>query len=408
MSAPTVPATPAIWSPQVFAPYPFAAQLLFGRVAARSPMFGASASAGGDHVLIGSSAGTDADDVALRSRGELLERLGNVLAGRAAESRAALVADHTELLRRGAPALDPSPWTGPDGRRARQLWVSGRSLLHDTEVLVPAGLVFLQHRTPTGCAAALRTGSTGLAAHPERSAAIGHAAWETLERDLLRRSWQSPAKLPPAVRAVHDELPPVVRRVCEEFGLAATALTVSVPGADAVAVCLHTPGRRQQTFGARCGPPGRRHELLARAAHEALMVRWSMHTPAAHRACERLAATGTPVSAVEHALWTYQGKQDALAHWTCGSPRGRGAAPPGSEETAHGGADAASGNAGVAAGPADPVRVLAEHTGQDVIAVDTTPLALHDEGTTVLRVVAPGALPLPSTSRPGTPPHPFG
>ncbi|MEU7486994.1 YcaO-like family protein [Streptomyces sp. NPDC042319] len=402
---------PATWSPQVFAPYPFAAPLLFGRVAARSPMFGTSASAGGDRVLIGSAAGTETGDVALRSRSELLERLGNVLAGRCAESRAALVADHSGLLRRGAPALDPAPWTGQVGRHLRQLWVGGRSLLRDTEVLVPAGLVFLQHRAPEGCAVPVRVGSTGLAAHPQRGAAIGHAAWETLERDLLRRSWQSPAEHPPAVRPVDNELPPAVRRVCEEFGLLGTALTVSAPGAHAVAVCLHTPDRREQTFGARCGPPGRHQELLASASYEALMVRWSMNTPAAHQARQRLVATDGPVSALEHALWTYQGHQDALARWTCGASRDSGPAPPASGETTHGWADPVCGTDGASQRPPhDPVRVLAEHTGEDVIAIDTTPTDLHGEETVILRLVAPGTLPLPSTSHPSSaaPPHPFG
>ncbi|WP_431045826.1 YcaO-like family protein [Streptomyces sp. P1-3] len=387
-----VPATGSAWTPQIFQPFPAEPAVRFGRVAARSPLFGATSSAGGDRVLIGGAAGSDAGEVAVRARGELLERMGNVLAARAAEASASLVATHDELRRRRAPALDPAPWCGPEGRAARQLWVAGRSLLTDAEVLIPAGLAFLQHRPPQGCVAPARAGSTGLAAHPDRSKAVDHAAWEILERDQLRRSWHAPVDHPPAAHPALDRLPPPVRRVCEHLGLRATALTLPAPGVLTVAVCLHTPDRREQTFGARCGPPAHRAELLARAAHEALMVRWSMTTPVAHRARERLASTGTPVSAVDHALWTYHGSQDALGYWL------RGEAPPPRQPR------------GRQVAPADPVRLLAELTAQDVLAVDTTPGDLRDEATAVVRLVAPGARPLPSTTHPGAgvPPHPFG
>ncbi|MCX4750376.1 YcaO-like family protein [Kitasatospora sp. NBC_01287] len=401
MPPPAARALPTSWPPQLFTPFPDEPELLFGRVAARSPLFDTTTSAGEDRVLIGSAAGGSAPEVALRARGELLERLGNVLAGRAAEAAPtlALAADHTGLRRHAVPALDPAHWSGPQSRETRQLWVTGASLLSGTELLVPAALAFLQHRPPVGCAAPARSGSTGLAAHPERSAAIDHAAWELLERDLLRRSWHDPARHPPNAAAVLGELPLPVRRVCELLGLEATALTLPAPGRRAVvvALCLHTPDRREQVFGARCGPAAVRAELLARAAHEALMVRWSMRTPAALRAYRRLAVTGAPSSAVEHALWTYHGGQDALAHWlrsgpptTPPRPRSPAATTPAPTE------------------PLDPVRLLSEHTGQDVIAVDTTPAQLRSEGLSVVRLLAPGARPLPAASAPGVPPHPFG
>ncbi|MFJ3951312.1 YcaO-like family protein [Streptomyces libani] len=383
-------ALPTAWPPQVFAPFPGESQLLFGRVAARSPLFDATASAGGQRVLIGSAAGTRAADVAVRARGELLERMGNVLAGRAAEASPALVASHAELRRRRAPALDPAPWAGTEARAAHQLWITGRSLLSDTEILVPAALAFLQHRPPAGCTAPARAGSTGLAAHRQRSAAVEHAAWEILERDLLRRSWQAPAEHAPAATGVLDQLPPPVHRVCERLGVHATALTLSAPGACAVAVCLHTSAGREQTFGARCGPATERTDLLARAAQEALLVRWSMSTLAAQRAHERLVLTGTPASAVAHALWTYHGHQDALARWLQYGP-----IPLPTPRNAP-------------VDPVNPVGLLAQHTGEDIVCVDTAPAALREEHLAFVRLIAPGARPLPSVAAPGTPPHPFG
>ncbi|GHE02819.1 YcaO-like family protein [Streptomyces alanosinicus] len=395
LAARTAPTTWSAWSdwcPQIFGPFSVEPEVRFGRIAARSPQFSTTSSAGGDPVLIGSAAGADAAEVAVRARGELLERMGNVLAARAAEASPALIATHAELRRRGAPVLDPAPWSGPESRAAHQLWVTARSLLSDAEVLVPAGLAFLQHRPPAGCTAPVRAGSTGLAAHPDRSAAVGHAAWEILERDLLRRSWQSPTVLPPAAHPVLGELTPAVRRVCEHLGLQATALILSAAGACTVAVCLHTPDHREQTFGARCGPHSHRALLLDRAAHEALMVRWSMGTAAVRRAQERLALTGTPVSAVDHALWTYHGGQDALGYWLRHEPRTP--LPPQAERLA----------------PVDPVRLLTEFTAQDVLAIETTPAALRDEGSAIVRLIAPGTRPLPATAHPGSgaPPHPFG
>ncbi|WP_035804978.1 YcaO-like family protein [Kitasatospora mediocidica] len=391
------------WSAQVFQPFPAEPRLLFGRVAARSAFFGRTGSTGGERVLIGSSAGTDPGEVAVRARGELLERMGSVLAGREAEQAPTVQASHAELRRRGDAVLDPAPWSGADSRAARQLWVPGRSLLSGDEILVPAGLAFLQHRPPAGCAVPSRSGSTGLSAHPRRAAALAHAAHEVLERDLLRRSWCAPALYPPTAHAVRCELPPAVVRLCEELGLLATALTLPTPapGACAVAVCLHTADRREQSFGARFGPTGQRADLLARAAYEALMVRWSMTTPAALRAGQRLSVTGVPSDAVDHALWAFHGGQDALAHWLGDTPVGGPTTPL---------PDPGDGSASTPDDPDDPVRLLAAYTGQDVVAVEYAPAALRDEGLAFVRLLAPGARPLPSASRtdPGVPPHPFG
>lgn len=56
----------------------------------------------------------------------------------------------------------------------------------------------------------------------------------------------------------------------------------------------------------------------------------------------------------------------------------------------------------------NPVGLLAQHTGEDIVCVDTAPAALREEHLAFVRLIAPGARPLPSVAAPGTPPHPFG
>jgi ribosomal protein S12 methylthiotransferase accessory factor len=61
-------------------------------------------------------------------------------------------------------------------------------------------------------------------------------------------------------------------------------------------------------------------------------------------------------------------------------------------------------------------RLLADHTGEDVVAVNTTVPAVGPPGTVVVRVVAPGArrLPADEQTQPSPPqaytrlPHPLG
>ena len=105
-------------------------------------------------MVIGAAAGDDTASVVLRARGELIERVSNILSGRVAESRAELVASFDDLHRRGRTALDPACWREPGGtaalRQAPLLWVPGESLLSRREVLVPAGAAFLHHRPPPG------------------------------------------------------------------------------------------------------------------------------------------------------------------------------------------------------------------------------------------------------------------
>lgn len=80
--------TPTAWTPEVFAPWPHTPGALLARVAARSKSFDPTGAGGGASVLIGSAAGDAAADVRQRSRGELMERMGNVLAGRNLEAEA--------------------------------------------------------------------------------------------------------------------------------------------------------------------------------------------------------------------------------------------------------------------------------------------------------------------------------
>ncbi|RPK69291.1 YcaO-like family protein [Streptomyces sp. ADI96-02] len=391
------------WAPQVFAPYASWPRVVLARVAARSPQFDAVCAAGGRPVIVGSAAGHDSERVAASARGELLERVGNVLAGRAAESDAAVVASHRELRRKGIPAVDPAE-LAPDGgaaalddaREARRLWVRGRFLRSGADVHVPAGAVFLHHRAPSGCDPGPGAGSTGLAAHPDPEAATRHAAWEVLERDLVRRSWYG---LLPGPRVMASaRLPEPLAELLDGNAISATALDLPAPaGSRCVAVALHAADGTRQTFGARCGPEAEGVAPLAeKAAYEALMVRWSMKTAVAEQTWARWRGESPPGSAVEHALWAFH-RQDSLRLWTARAPRSRGR-----RETAPAGRHR------------DGTAVLAEHTGRDPVVVDTTCGPANDLGSTVVRIVAPGARALPTgpdTER-GLPiapgPHPFG
>ncbi|MCX5379739.1 YcaO-like family protein [Streptomyces sp. NBC_00091] len=366
------------WAPQVFAPYPQQPDLLFARVAARSAAFETTSAAGGAPVLVGSAAGHDRDQVTLGARGELLERLGNVMAGREAEAAAELVGTREELRREGIPAVEPQ--VRADTRR---LWVRGRTV-RGAEVFVPAGAAFLHHRPPPGCDAAQSSGSTGLAAHPDVMSAARHAAWEVLERDLIRRSWYGLADRPPSLLPFAP--PPALAGFLRSSGLTATAFGVPAPaGCACVVVCLHRPDGTGQAFGARCGPADNVGALAEKAAYEAVMVRWSMRTRVARRAWDEWHGTSPPVTAVQHALWTYH-RQDSLGLWDVRPvPELR----PGS---------------GVRT---DPLDVLAGHTGRDVILVESTSAPAREAGVRVVRLLAPGALPLPSAGHTGHP-HPFG
>lgn len=394
---PAIGETRSTWRVEVFAPFPDSAQVVFGRVAARSAAFGPTSASGGAPVLIGSAAGHDPRDVAVRARGELLERMSNVLAGRAAEAAGTVVATFEQLRRRREPAVDPVHWGGPQTREACQLWVAGRSLLTGAKTLIPAGVAFVHHRPPTGCQAVARAGSTGVAAHPDAGAAADHATWEIFERDLVRRSWYVGGSAPTVVSG-DPGLPAALEQLLERLGLRLTILRIPAPVAvGCIVACLHTRDGDRQSFGARCGPVGARRQGVEKAGYEALMVRWSMSTPVARSAWRQWAGGTAPRTAVEHALWALH-RQDSLRLWL-DRPDSAGGLPlpdarPELPEQAR----------------CSPARLLGSHTGEDVIAVDTTVAQAHAEGVAVVRVVAPGAYPLPTGRHGDTSglPHPFG
>ncbi|HET6856583.1 MAG TPA: YcaO-like family protein [Streptomyces sp.] len=374
------------WTPQVFSPCPDYPAVLFGRVAARSAAFRGTSAAGGAPVLVGSAAGHDPERVAVGARGELLERLGNVMAGREAEAAAEVVGTFAELRARGLPVREPPS-------DARQLWVGGRTT-RGAEVLVPAASVFLQHRPPAGCDPVPSAGSTGVAAHPDAASAVRHAAWEVLERDLVRRSWYGLADRAPEECPAGPPEP--VAGFVRARGLEATAFLVPAPAGTACAVvCLHRPDGSGQAFGARCGPADTIPALVEKAAYEAVMVRWSMETAVARTTWAQWQGRTPPGTAVQHALWTYHDMQDSLRLWEVREVR-----------EARGGVGAQGGGVRT-----DPLGVLAEHTGQDVIIVETSGGPARDAGVRVVRVLAPGAFPLPSgdgLDHEIPLPHPFG
>ncbi|WP_275462249.1 YcaO-like family protein [Streptomyces noursei] len=392
------------WEPQVFAPYPAWPEILFARIAARSPQFDPVCAAGERPVIIGSAAGHQREQVVTGARGELVERVSNILAGRAAEAAAAVVATHRDLRRKGIPALDPAELahrgtssTPDEARDIQRLWVLGQTVPSGADCYVPAGAVYLHHRPPTGCDPAPGVGSTGVAAHPDPQAAAEHAAWETLERDLLRRSWygQSPVAtlLTPVI------LPEPLTKLLDGLDVEATALDVPAPGGTrCVAVCLHAPDRTQQTFGARCGPDdGNLGRLLEKAAYEALMVRWSVDSPVGRATWDSWGGRSAPDSAVRHALWAYH-RQDSLGRWTAAAPPESGRRPTAPPDT--------PGKAGL--------NALNDHTGRELVLVDTTHGPARPLEMSVVRIVATGARPLPTRPDgdrdPPVPrgPHPFG
>ncbi len=339
-------------------------------------------------MLVGSAAGTDEDDVAVRARHELIERASNILAGRAAQRAGMVVATFAQLRARRIEALDPAAWSdAPDGVRELPMsWVEGRSLIDDRDLLVPAGAAFLRHVPGPGTVRALKTGSAGVAAHVDRAQAVRHALREVLERDLVARSWVGDGRA--WVASPAPALPQAVEAALTALGLEVTAIVVPGPdGWGSIVACLHAPERGAQSFGARCVAGDDSATGFARAVFEALMVRWSMGTAVARRGWAAMAEReppALPASALEHALWTFH-EQDSLGLWLrrCVTPEHRKPAA------------------------ADLVVAVAEHTGGDVVAVDSTVPALASNAV-VMRVVVPGARSLPARATRGTRPHPFG
>ncbi len=374
---------------EVFRPFESCPDIVFGRTAMRSDAFGATEASGGKPIIVGSAAGSDEADVAERARNELVERVSNVLAGRAAERAAEVVTSFAQLRRDRRAALDPTAWGLADLREAPMLWVTGRSAIDDRDVLVPAGAAFLRHRPPPGSPGTLRAGSAGIAAHATTALATRHALREVLERDLVARSWFGAGRswVGPVDRAWPSPLP-------EAFAaLALEASTLVLPGPrgfGCAVTCLHAPDRTRQSFGARCVNGD--DDLAAgfdRGAYEALMVRWSMTTPVARRAWKAMRVRPErpppPADALEHALWTFH-EQDSLGHWQAASTAARDLGAQPERELA---------------------AALAEHTGDDVVTVDCAARGTA-EGIAVVRVVAPGARRLPAMAAAGAKPHPFG
>ncbi|MFD0267473.1 YcaO-like family protein [Streptomyces sp. NPDC127106] len=400
------------WPVQLHRPFPGADRVVLGRVAAASRVFAVNDAAGGRRVLIGSAIGTDPADVERRARGELMERVHNVLSGHR-PAPGAVVASYGVLRRRGRPCLDPAAWHElrrvPRVRDMMLAWVPGRSLTGAGEVLVPACAVHLAHRPPPDCGAPLRPGSTGLAAHPDRASARRHAVLEVLERDLLRHAWYAAApRLAPAGPAPLSE---PLRQALTVLGMRERCLVLPGPaGTACVVACLHTPDGARQSFGCRA-TTGDLAPAADSAVHEALMVRWSMGTTSARSVWKRMREeppSRPPSGPLEHALHTFH-RQDSLAHLLSGALGGVWPAP---------------------GAPAPPARTphlalalaLADRTEEDVVEVATTFSGAGATGIggagagglVVVRVVAPGARrlpadePAPPDGSCHPPPHPLG
>jgi ribosomal protein S12 methylthiotransferase accessory factor len=247
-----------------------------------------------------------------------------------------------------------------------------------------------------------------VSAYVSHPAAVRHAVLEVLERDLIWRGWYEAHS--DALLLCRLSLPYVLSQTLHELRLQPTILILPGPVHTAcVVVCLHRTDRRQQSFGARCVLVADDVSLrkgIETATYEALMVRWSMATSVARRAWQNLRHASpvvAPQGALEHALWAFH-RQDSLGHWLAKVAPERQAS--------------ATSLPNATADEHQLACLLAEHTGEDVVAVDTTTRDVCAEGITVVRVVAPGARRLPTDERdvplPCQPdgrrplPHPFG
>ncbi|PRX97250.1 YcaO-like family protein [Allonocardiopsis opalescens] len=398
------------WPVHVFRPFARLDRLVVGRATAHAPGLAPNGAAGGRRVLVGAAAGENVVSVTLRARAGLLERVHAAVAGRRAAAGGppgSVLGRFDRLRAAGRPALDPLDWPElaghPEARSAETLWLPGESLTGLGPVLVPAWAVHLRTSPAPGEPPWPLPGISGLGAHTGQNAAARHAVLELLEHDLLARAWYGGA--PRVLLTGPDPLPEPLRAGLAAAGLATTFLLL--PGARRTACllcCLHDPDGRWQTFGARAlGDPGAAPtaaEAARSAVYEALLVRWSLDSPAARAVADRLrAGRGSRLHGpLEHALHAFRARH-ALDHLA----RGAGSAPwPGP-----GGASAAGSARGLA-------RALADRTGRDVVRVDTTAPGVGPTGTVVVRAVAPGARlppaaePLPAADPAAAPPHPFG
>ncbi|SHF59787.1 YcaO-like family protein [Streptoalloteichus hindustanus] len=393
---------------QVFRPFETASHVLFARAALRSSTFAPTCAGGGAPVVIGAAAGADETNVTTRARGELVERVSNILAGRAAEQARALVTTFRALRRAGATALDPAAWPTHDPSDHRPLlWVWGRSLVTGHETAVPAGRVFLHHRPPAGATTTPRCGSTGTAANSTVDSAVRHALLEVVERDLLWRAWYSD-ELSPLV-LTPTPLPPSLAGTVARLALRLTVLAFPGPGGTAcLLACLSDRAGGRQTYGARCVAVDDEDAVTAgaeAASYEALMIRWSMTSPVAARTWAEVRDRPRQAhrTLLEQALWTHH-RQDSLSHWL----RNASAVHTATELVDR-----------LAPHRWDPLpHAVAKFTGGDVVAVETTSREFCPRTIRVVRVVVPGAhqLPSPGGHSPtrshevvpaSTPPHPF-
>ncbi|WP_309135546.1 YcaO-like family protein [Cellulomonas sp.] len=213
--------------------------------------------------------------------GEAIERY----CGNAIDDGALELASYDELVRRGAPALDPRELTlfsaeqyadprfpfVPLDRGTRTHWVRAESLVDGREVLVPASLTFVNWNTGRSVFSP-RTNPAmypGIAAAPTRAHALANALEEVVERDAAMVWWWSGHRLPtsPGADAVLDRLVPVGWRERHGVDLHVVPLThaVAVP---AVAVLVDAPHAGVVTMGlaARATP----EEAVEKALLEAL------------------------------------------------------------------------------------------------------------------------------------------
>ena len=320
-----------------------------------------------------------------RARGELMERMGNVLAGRSAEAEAARarpgatpgigefvhIGDWCALRRHGVPAVDPAAWSGrDDSRDVRQLWCRGRSTGTGEEVWVPpvrrsSSTVrrrAVRSRIARGRPAwpRIRIRPRRLRTRPGRS---WNAIWSAAAGAPLRTSGRRCPSIPRAalpadadadvVRKLLDREAPA-RPSCwrcrrwQESWRSPLACTIRTAPIRPSAHAAHRPAR---VGTPSCGPAGRRRRSVG-----------------ARRPVARRGGTDCAHRGPAGADWTTRCGRTTLRmrspHWT------------GSRAPVHS-PDPAVPSPGSTRSPVSrplpspsPTALLADHTGEDVIAVE--------------------------------------
>jgi ribosomal protein S12 methylthiotransferase accessory factor len=198
---------------------------------------------------VGNATSLDADRAVMKAVGETIERYCSALY----DEDSFLTASYAELdcvaVNPGDLALysdkqyvEPGFPYGRADESTPLRWVSGWSLTHGHEVLVPAALVYVPYRLATTLEPAISDPiSTGMACAPTLVRAMYRGALEVIERDAFMIVWQNSLSCPRI--DLHDTADPTIAGMMEAFAplpvdIVAVDLTLDV--AVPVILCMAT------------------------------------------------------------------------------------------------------------------------------------------------------------------------